>query len=132
MLTPARADQCWRCRRVNTITSHLGEIVAPFVFFLLTRGDSLTPAFAVGALATVPQVVLPRMIRASGKPEGKAADAPVDMRSRCTAVMEGLSFIIHHPLLPGLYGAPRPSRPCQRYLTLRSVGLGHDGGLILP
>ena len=78
------------------------------MFFLLTRGDSLTPAFAVGALATVPQVVLPRMIRASGKPEGKAADAPVDMRSRCTAVMEGLSFIIHHPLLPGLYGAPHP------------------------
>ena len=83
------------------------------MFFLLTRGDSLTPAFAVGALATVPQVVLPRMIRASGKPEGKAADAPVDMRSRCTAVMEGLSFIIHHPLLPGLYGAPHPSRPPQ-------------------
>jgi hypothetical protein len=30
---------------VNTITSNLGEIVAPFVFYVLTLNQSLTPAF---------------------------------------------------------------------------------------
>jgi hypothetical protein len=40
---------------VNTVTSFLGEILAPFVFYMLTRGSSLTPAMFVagnGALHT--------------------------------------------------------------------------------
>lgn len=87
---------------VNTITSNLGEIVAPFVFYALTLNESLTPAFGVAALATIPQVIFPRMIEAGGKPEGGDGTAP-SMKSRCTSVYEGLQYILGHPLLPGLY-----------------------------
>jgi hypothetical protein len=33
---------------INTITSHLGEIIVPFVFYVLTLDQSLTPAFVSG------------------------------------------------------------------------------------
>lgn len=127
---------------VNTITSNLGEIAAPFVFYALTLDKSLTPAFVsilykmwchnyqlnhlvansrhflmahdahaihtmtlqgLAALATIPQVILPRAISASGMPEKAADGPPPSMGSRCRAVAEGLRYILGHPLLPGLY-----------------------------
>jgi hypothetical protein len=54
-------------------------------------------------MATIPQVILPRAISASGMPENVADGPPPTMGSRCRAVAEGLRYILGHPLLPGLY-----------------------------
>ena len=57
----------------------------------------------LAAMATVPQVILPRVISASGLPEKAADGPPPTMASRCNSVAEGLRYILGHPLLPGLY-----------------------------
>jgi hypothetical protein len=57
----------------------------------------------VAAVATIPQVIFPRMIVAGGLPEKDTEGPPPSMSSRCNAVVEGLRYILGHPLLPGLY-----------------------------
>jgi hypothetical protein len=88
---------------VNIITSHFGEIVAPFTFYVLTNSRSLTPAFLVAMLSTLPQIIFPLLISADGMPEGAASAAKPTMGSRCRSVYDGLRYILSHPLLPGLY-----------------------------
>ena len=88
---------------MNIITSHFGEIVAPFTFYVLTNSRSLTPAFLVAMLSTLPQIIFPLLISADGMPEGAASAAKPTMGSRCRSVYDGLRYILGHPLLPGLY-----------------------------
>ncbi|KAL3922710.1 MAG: hypothetical protein SGPRY_004463 [Prymnesium sp.] len=101
------------------ITQYAGEIVAPFFFWLLAdAGGKLTFSFAAAALSFLICAVLPRLISADTLPVQADAESPAHASSDrgCGApalrrawlvglgrMVQGLKYILHHPLLPGLY-----------------------------
>ena len=87
-----------------------------------TAGDrgatSLAVCFAMAALAFLPCALLPRLIRTDTRPAAAAEDeaapngggsggggggAASKVASRVRAMVDGLRYIMGHPLLPGLY-----------------------------
>eukprot|EP00927_Polykrikos_kofoidii_P083823 TRINITY_DN8673_c0_g2_i1.p1 TRINITY_DN8673_c0_g2~~TRINITY_DN8673_c0_g2_i1.p1 ORF type:complete len:453 (-),score=43.63 TRINITY_DN8673_c0_g2_i1:36-1349(-) len=96
-----------RAVSATILTDGLGEMLAPFLFFVATLGESLNPAFGIAAFAYVMAAVLPLMIEADCRPltlgESNATQSSVSSTSRLTRCKEGLSYIFHHPVLPGLY-----------------------------
>ena len=128
------------------ITQYSGEVLAPFLFWLLadaggganngvsfsdgdsnttatvTNGDNgkgLSLAFFAAALSFVPCTILPRLIKADTTPKTDAADADTVATTKPSSggvaairkawlgglkkMVEGLRYIMGHPLLPGLY-----------------------------
>ncbi len=80
-----------------TATSQLAMVVGPIVFWQVFDHLGVAMAFAVGAGISLSSVVLPLLIRASGKPE------ITSRQSTWTSLKEGTLFVMRHPLLPGLY-----------------------------
>mmetsp|Transcript_11169 Transcript_11169/g.22558 ORF Transcript_11169/g.22558 Transcript_11169/m.22558 type:complete len:308 (-) Transcript_11169:595-1518(-) len=111
---------------IVSITQYAGEIAAPFIFWILAdAGGTLTLSFAAAALSFLVAAILPRWINADTLPHGcgavdNALEATVEekgtgggrspLRTVTRAwvgglwrMVEGIRYIIGHPLLPGLY-----------------------------
>eukprot|EP01047_Picozoa_sp_COSAG01_P021103 COSAG01_NODE_1215_length_11206_cov_8.747096_2_plen_167_part_00 len=80
---------------------YLGLTLGCCLADLLTRGQSMTPAFGLAALATLPQVVLPRMIQASGHAHDgtTALGQRTSARERARGVTS-LLLLLLPPVLP--------------------------------
>ena len=113
----------------TTVTQQVGEIAAPILFGIIARSTSLAPAFAVGGASYLLAAVLPLCITFDTEaalddaaPEDKPAldeTAPLPshvspqasasacacagVRASIASLAEGLAYVWHHPLLPGLY-----------------------------
>ena len=88
---------------VVTVVQMAGEVLAPLLFALVSGSPSLAPAFLLAALAYAPAALLPLTIRAEGRAEGAAAATAQGGRAAVASLVEGLRYILDHPLLPGLY-----------------------------
>lgn len=92
----------------NVVTDNAGELLAPALFFVATRGHSLCPAFVLSTCAYAVAAVLPRLIQTDCRPQSlQSKEEPSQCgavaRARLRSCAEGLRYILHHPLLPGLY-----------------------------
>ena len=81
----------------QTVTGQVASIGAPIVFWQLFATFGVTTSFAVAAGVALVSVATPLMLRASGRPEGGSARAPLK------SLKEGYAFVMGHQLLPGLY-----------------------------
>lgn len=105
LVVPAKSVQ--RAVSTNVLTDNVGEMLAPALFWAATVGRSLRPVFVLAALAYAVAAVLPLLIRADCRSQPPTTDEPSQRsalaRSRVRSCVEGLQYIFHHPLLPGLY-----------------------------
>ena len=90
---------------VVTVVQMAGEVLAPLLFALVSGSPSLAPAFLLAALAYAPAALLPLTIHAEGRAEGAAAATAqaFSARAALASLVEGVRYILNHPLLPGLY-----------------------------
>ena len=88
---------------VVTLVQMAGEVLAPLLFALVSGSPSLAPAFLLAALAYAPAALLPLVIRAEGRAEGAEAATSQGGRAAVSSLVEGVRYILGHPLLPGLY-----------------------------
>ena len=90
---------------VVTVVQMAGEVLAPLLFALVSGSPSLAPAFLLAALAYAPAALLPLTIHAEGRAEGAAAATAQasSARAAMASLVEGVRYILNHPLLPGLY-----------------------------
>ena len=90
---------------VVTVVQMAGEVLAPLLFALVSGSPSLAPAFLLAALAYAPAALLPLTIHAEGRAEGAAAATAQasSARAALASLVEGVRYILNHPLLPGLY-----------------------------
>jgi len=124
-ILPAVVDESVLPNAVSlvSLTQYAGEIAAPFIFWALAdMSGTLTPSFAAAALSFAAAAGLPRLIRADTNPtrrEGAAALPRVTAVGRgvstslqlisgawlagLQSMVEGVRYIMRHPLLPGLY-----------------------------
>ena len=87
---------------IVTLVQQAGEVFAPVLFGAAAMFPSLAPAFFLGALSYAPAALLPLYIGASGLANG----ATVSVKGGFAAIaslVEGVRYILGHPLLPGLY-----------------------------
>ena len=70
----------------------------PLLFAVLAETVGLTSAFVATAIVGAPSVLLPLAIASQGKAERTAARGSV-----LRETWEGLKYVRHHPLLPGIY-----------------------------
>ena len=102
----------------NTLTTYIGEISAPALFYLtVTLGGQgqigLAVALLVASLSYVVAALTPSLIKASGLPKTENSEPHANgdahnncvssMSARVKAMVAGVYYIIRHPLLPGLY-----------------------------
>ena len=80
-----------------SVTSQLAMVAGPIVFWQVYDRLGIAMAFGVGAGLSLSSVILPLLIRASGKPD------VTSRQSTWTSLKEGTLFVMRHPLLPGLY-----------------------------
>ncbi len=78
-------------------TQQLANVVGPIVFWQIFERLGVAAAFGVGAGVSLISVILPLLIRASGKPEVSLS------QSTWTSLKDGALFVKRHPLLPGIY-----------------------------
>ncbi len=78
-------------------TQQLATVIGPIVFWQVFDRLGVAASFGVGAGVSLFSVVLPLLIRASGKPE------VTSQQNTWTSLKEGALFVKQHPLLPGLY-----------------------------
>jgi len=88
---------------VVTVVQMAGEVLAPLLFALVSGSPSLAPAFLLAALAYAPAALLPLTIHAEGRAEGAATATAQGGRAAVASLVEGVRYILDHPLLPGLY-----------------------------
>lgn len=81
----------------QTVTFQVAAIAAPILFWQLFATFGVTISFAAAAAVALGSVVTPLMVRASGRPEGGSARAPL------ASLKEGYAFVMGHQLLPGLF-----------------------------
>lgn len=81
----------------DTATQNAAMIIGPLIFAGVAGFFDLTAAFFVGALVAVPAMAAPLFIRASGRAEGGSDGSTV------ARIREGFSFVVRHPILPGLF-----------------------------
>ena len=82
---------------IDTASQNAAMIAGPLLFALVATTFGLTEAFFVGALAAVPAMAAPLLIRAAGKAEGGSGGSTI------TRIREGFWFVVRHPILPGLF-----------------------------
>eukprot|EP00966_Prymnesium_polylepis_P156098 3606851-Prymnesium_polylepis.1 len=80
-----------------------GEVVAPILFGAVAAFPSLAPAFLLGALSYAPAALLPLLITAPGHADGATATPAKGGAAAVASLVEGVRYILNHPLLPGLY-----------------------------
>ena len=82
---------------ILSISGQASQIASPLLFWPLYDTLGVAMAFAVAMATAIGSIVLPFLIRASGKPETK-------LRGNVwTSLREGFVFLQHHPILPGLF-----------------------------
>jgi MFS family permease len=79
------------------VSSQLATVAGPILFWGLYEQLGLTTSFGVSTGISLVSVVLPLLIRTSGKPERTA------LQSTWTSLKEGTLFVMRHPLLPGVF-----------------------------
>jgi MFS family permease len=98
-LTPATVPQRYLMHAITTTTAtqNVGSIAGPLLFAVVASKVGLTAAFFTAAAVTFPATVLPAMIGTAGR----AAEASTGSTIR--RVREGFSYVVRHPILPGLF-----------------------------
>ena len=86
----------------TVLTQNVGEVLAPLVFAAAASFRSLGVAFGFGALFYATAACLPLTIGAKGLAAGAGSERRT-VRGAARALLDGLSYIFRHPLLPGLY-----------------------------
>lgn len=81
----------------DTASQNVAMIVGPLIFAYVASQFGLTASFFVGAAVALPSAFAPMLIRAAGRAEG-GSDGSMIARIR-----EGFWFVVHHPILPGLF-----------------------------
>lgn len=99
-LTPAVVPRSHLMHAVtsSTLTNQVAFIVAPLGFAAVAASAGLVAAFVMVAVTAVPGMLVPYMIRASGKP----AERSGPRRSLPREMLDGFHFVRLHPILPGL------------------------------
>ena len=83
---------------VLNVSSQLATVAAPILFWWFYDQFGIATSFGISTFISLLSVVLPLLIRASGKPEA------VHRHSMWTSLKEGALFVMRHPLLPGIFG----------------------------
>ena len=81
----------------QTVSSQVAAIAAPIIFWQLFDLFGATTSFAVATGVALASTVAPLLLKASGRPEGGSARAPLK------SLKEGYAFVMGHQLLPGLF-----------------------------
>lgn len=81
----------------QNITFQIAAVGAPFIFWQMFDAFGVTISFGVATGIALAATVMPVMLRASGRPQGGAALAPMK------SLREGYVFVMGHQLLPGLF-----------------------------
>ncbi|MEK7353019.1 MAG: MFS transporter [Chloroflexota bacterium] len=79
------------------VTSQLATVIGPILFWPLYEQLGITMSFGISTGISLLSVVLPLLIRASGKPD------ITSRQSTWTSLKEGTLFVMRHPLLPGIF-----------------------------
>ena len=99
----------------NTLTTYVGELSAPGLFYLTVslggHGEiGLAVALLVASVFYVVAALTPSLIEANGWPKAEQPNnndahstCVTSMGTRVRAMLAGVSYIMQHPLLPGLY-----------------------------
>jgi len=81
----------------QTVSSQVAAVAAPILFWQIFDVFGVTTSFAVATGVAVASAFAPLLLRASGRPEGGSARAPLK------SLKEGYAFVMGHQLLPGLF-----------------------------
>ena len=79
------------------VTSQLATVAGPILFWWFYDQFGVAVSFGISTGISVASVVLPLLIKASGKPE------VTHRQSTWTSLKEGGLFVMRHPLLPGIF-----------------------------
>ena len=79
------------------VTSQLATVAGPILFWWFYDQFGIATSFGISTGISILSVVLPLLIRASGKPE------VTHRQSTWTSLKEGTLFVMRHPLLPGIF-----------------------------
>jgi predicted MFS family arabinose efflux permease len=98
-LAPATVPQRYLMHAITSTnaTQNVGMIVGPLLFAAVVGIGGLTPAFFVGAAVTFPAAFLPLAIGVAGRA------AELGTGSTISRVRDGFSYVVRHPILPGLF-----------------------------
>ena len=83
---------------LQTSSFQIGQIAAPLLFWFLFVRFGVAETFLVGTLFAGVSMIAPVLIRASGKPDPAMAG-----QKQMQSLIEGMRYVIRHPILPGLY-----------------------------
>jgi len=79
------------------VTSQLATVAGPILFWWFYDQFGIATSFGISTGISILSVVLPLLIRASGKPE------VTHRQSTWRSLKEGTLFVMRHPLLPGIF-----------------------------
>jgi len=79
------------------VTSQLATVIGPILFWPLYDFLGITTSFGISTGISLLSVVFPLLIRVSGKPD------VTSYQSTWKSLKEGILFVMHHPLLPGIF-----------------------------
>ncbi len=82
---------------VLNVSSQLATVGAPILFWWFYDQFGIAMSFGISTFISLLSVVLPLLIRASGKPE------VARRQSTWMSLKEGALFVLRHPLLPGIF-----------------------------
>ena len=83
---------------ISTSTMQVSAIAVPFLFGPLYINYGIAPTLLVTTCIAAVSVISPLIIRASGAPEDGSAGGV-----KLKTIVEGVRFVLRHPILPGLY-----------------------------
>ena len=83
---------------ISTSTMQVSAIAVPFLFGPLYINYGIAPTLLVTTCIAAVSVISPLIIRASGAPEDGSAGGV-----KLKTIVEGIRFVLRHPILPGLY-----------------------------
>ena len=83
----------------NTITMQISTIILPVIFWITSLPPTLTLTFGVTAFFGLLSFIIPFYIKTSGS---KHLEIKKN-KSTINNIIDGLKYVISHPILPGLY-----------------------------
>ena len=83
----------------NTITMQISTIILPVIFWITSLTPTLTLTFGVTAFFGLLSFIIPFYIKTSGS---KHLEIKKN-KSTINNIIDGLKYVISHPILPGLY-----------------------------
>lgn len=79
------------------VTGQLATVFGPILFWWFYEGLGITLSFGIATVLSLVSVVMPMLIKVSGKPES------VTRESMWTSLKNGWKFVMKHSLLPGIF-----------------------------